>query len=131
VLLNVDLFTGAVFPVGVFGLPWPLVLLAAASAIVGVFVIAVMQAAAAGDRAIGAEVPALAEAPGLALRVRRAAARWPLTELDPLERSMFAGAVAGARDFDELDLHWQELIIAAERGSRRHARHAHDLTRPT
>src|SRR5688572_22999994 len=51
----------------------------------------------------------------LALRVRRASPRWPLSELDPIERATFAGAVAQARDFDDLDVHWQELIIAAER----------------
>lgn len=54
----------------------------------------------------------------LALRVRRASTRWPLSELDPIERATFAGAVAHARGFDDLDLHWQELILAAERGSR-------------
>jgi hypothetical protein len=54
----------------------------------------------------------------LALRVRRASVRWPLTELDPIERATFAGAVAQARSFDELDLAWRELIITAERGPR-------------
>jgi hypothetical protein len=54
----------------------------------------------------------------LALRVRRASVRWPLTELDPIERATFAGAVADARDFDDLDLPWQELIVAAECGMR-------------
>ena len=63
----------------------------------------------------------------LALRVRRASPRWPLSELDPIERATFAGAVAHARGFDDLDVHWQELIIAAERGSRPQLRPVDDL----
>jgi hypothetical protein len=52
----------------------------------------------------------------LVKRVRRALPRWPLTELDPIERSEFAAAVDGASHFDDLDPHWQELVLAAERG---------------
>jgi hypothetical protein len=104
-------------------------LLVTASALAGLFAIALMRAAAFADRQM-ATPSAPTEAWTLALRVRRAVARWPLTELDPVERSTFADAIAEARDFDDLDPTWQELIIAAERGSRpRSTKEAHDLTR--
>lgn len=52
----------------------------------------------------------------LARRVRRAARRWPLTELDPIERGAFSQAVRDADRFEDLDRHWQELILRAEAG---------------
>jgi hypothetical protein len=52
----------------------------------------------------------------LIMRVRRVLPRWPITELDPIERSEFAAAVARAETFADLDPHWQQLIAAAERG---------------
>lgn len=52
----------------------------------------------------------------LARRVRRAVRKWPLSELDPIERSAFAEAIREARSFDDLDPPWQELILRAEAG---------------
>lgn len=52
----------------------------------------------------------------LAVRVRRASSRWPITELDEIERTAFARAVGEARDFDDLDPEWQRLITLAEAG---------------
>lgn len=53
----------------------------------------------------------------LATRVRRALTRWPLTELDPIERAEFANAVMHARDFDDLEPGWQKLILESEAGA--------------
>ena len=69
-----------------------------------------LRASAAADEQMDSEQTRLA------LRVRRVVSRWPVTALDPIERATFAGAVAQARGFDDLDLRWQELIVAAERG---------------
>ena len=55
----------------------------------------------------------------LAQRVRRAAARWPLTELDPIERAEFAGAVLDAESFEDLAPGWQQLILESEAGAPR------------
>lgn len=90
----------------------------------GLLVMALMRTSAHDDREPEQlreyldDVDAAIKEHELALRVRRASPRWPLSELDPIERATFAGAVAQARAFDDLDVHWQELIIAAERGSR-------------
>ena len=105
-----------------------LLLVALVSVVVigGLFVMALMRTSAHDDRETEQlreyldDVDAAIKEHELALRVRRASPRWPLSELDPIERATFAGAVAKARDFDDLDVHWQELIVAAERGSRTH-----------
>jgi hypothetical protein len=138
VLLRVVLpLTVAVVAMSALGLPWPLVLIAAASAAGVVFGMAMTRASANADREMDEVIEHLARVAGppsarerpLAQRVRRAAARWPLTELDPIERATFAGAVAQARDFADLDPHWQELIIASECGSRPVRRRVHETPR--
>ena len=55
----------------------------------------------------------------LSKRVRRAARKWPITELDPIEFNAFNDAVAAAESFEELEPEWQRLIVEAEAGSRR------------
>jgi hypothetical protein len=55
----------------------------------------------------------------LSKRVRRAARKWPITELDPIERNAFTEAVAAADSFDDLEPEWQRLILEAEAGSSR------------
>ena len=50
----------------------------------------------------------------LAKRARRAFTRWPLTELDPIERAEFAGALRDARTFEDLAHGWQQLILESE-----------------
>ena len=58
----------------------------------------------------------------LAKRARRAFTRWPLTELDPIERAEFAAALRDARSFDDLAPGWQELILESESDAPRDAR---------
>ena len=94
-VLRVAVFALAVGFVSVLVLPWQLVALAAGSFIAGAFAMGLMRASAAGDRQMEAATPIAelsADPSPLALRVRRAASRWPLTELDPIERATFAGA---------------------------------------
>ncbi len=55
----------------------------------------------------------------LSKRVRRAARKWPITELDPIERNAFMEAVAAAESFDDLEPEWQRLIAEAEAGPTR------------
>ena len=55
----------------------------------------------------------------LGKRVRRAARKWPITELDPIELNAFSEAVNAAGSFDELEPEWQRLILEAEAGPRR------------
>jgi hypothetical protein len=55
----------------------------------------------------------------LSKRVRRAARKWPITELDPIERNAFTEAVAAADSFEDLEPEWQRLILEAEEGSGR------------
>ena len=55
----------------------------------------------------------------LSKRVRRAARKWPITELDPIELNAFTEAVAAAESFEELEPEWQRLILEAEAGPRR------------
>ena len=55
----------------------------------------------------------------LGKRVRRAARKWPITELDPIELDAFSEAVNAAESFDELEPEWQRLILEAEAGPRR------------
>ena len=55
----------------------------------------------------------------LSKRVRRAARKWPITELDPIEFNAFTQAVAVAESFEELEPAWQRLIVEAEAGSSR------------
>jgi hypothetical protein len=57
--------------------------------------------------------------PELSKRVRRAARKWPITELDPIEFKAFTEAVATAGSFDELEPEWQRLIVEAEAGPSR------------
>jgi hypothetical protein len=52
-------------------------------------------------------------------RVRKAARKWPITELDSIEREAFATAVYEAETFEDLEPAWQRLIIEAEAGPRR------------
>ena len=52
----------------------------------------------------------------LSKRFRRAARKWPITELDPIEFDAFAAAVTSAESFDELEPAWQRLIVEAEAG---------------
>ena len=52
----------------------------------------------------------------LSKRFRRAARKWPVTELDPIEFKAFTEAVAAAESFDELEPAWQRLIVEAEAG---------------
>jgi hypothetical protein len=58
----------------------------------------------------------------LAKRARRALTRWPLTELDPIERAELAAALQDARGFDDLAPGWQELILESEAGAPRDPR---------
>jgi hypothetical protein len=55
----------------------------------------------------------------LSKRVRRAARKWPITELDPIERNAFTEAVAAADSFEDLEPEWQRLIHEAEAGPSR------------
>lgn len=55
----------------------------------------------------------------LSKRVRRAARKWPITELDPIELRAFTEAVAAADSFEDLEPEWQRLIAEAEAGSSR------------
>lgn len=55
----------------------------------------------------------------LGKRVRKAARKWPITELDPIERDAFATAVYEAGSFEELEPAWQRLILEAEADPRR------------
>jgi hypothetical protein len=55
----------------------------------------------------------------LSKRVRRAARKWPITELDPIEYRAFTEAVAAAESFEDLEPDWQRLIIEAEQGPAR------------
>lgn len=55
----------------------------------------------------------------LSKRVRRAARKWPITELDPIEFNAFAEAVSVAESFDDLEPEWQRLIVEAEAGPSR------------
>ena len=52
----------------------------------------------------------------LSKRVRRASRKWPITELDPIERNAFADAVFYAESFEDLEPAWQRLIEEAEAG---------------
>jgi hypothetical protein len=52
----------------------------------------------------------------LSKRVRRAARKWPITELDPIERDAFSVAIAAAESFEDLEPEWQRLILEAEAG---------------
>ena len=55
----------------------------------------------------------------LSKRVRRAARKWPITELDPIELNAFSEAVSAADSFEDLEPEWQRLIVEAEAGSSR------------
>ena len=55
----------------------------------------------------------------LSKRVRRAARKWPITELDPIEFGAFTNAVSAAESFEDLEPEWQRLIEEAEAGPRR------------
>jgi hypothetical protein len=55
----------------------------------------------------------------LSKRVRRAARKWPITELDPIEFNAFTEAIAAADSFDDLEPEWQRLIVEAEAGPTR------------
>ncbi len=55
----------------------------------------------------------------LSKRVRRAARKWPITELDPIELNAFTEAVAAAESFEDLEPEWQRLIVEAEAGPTR------------
>ena len=55
----------------------------------------------------------------LSKRARRAARKWPITELDPIELKAFTDAVTAAASFDDLEPAWQRLIVEAEAGSSR------------
>ena len=55
----------------------------------------------------------------LSKRVRRAARKWPITELDPIELNAFTEAVATADSFEDLEPEWQRLIVEAEAGPSR------------
>jgi hypothetical protein len=57
--------------------------------------------------------------PELSKRVRRAARKWPITELDPIELTAFMDAVAAADSFEDLEPDWQRLILEAEAGPTR------------
>jgi hypothetical protein len=58
----------------------------------------------------------------LAKRARRALTRWPLTELDPIERAELVSALRHARSFDDLAPGWQRLILESEAGRPRGSR---------
>ena len=55
----------------------------------------------------------------LSKRVRRAARKWPITELDPIEFNAFTEAVAAAESFEDHEPERQRLIVEAEAGPRR------------
>lgn len=55
----------------------------------------------------------------LSKRVRRAARKWPITELDPIELNAFSEAVAAAESFEDLEPEWKRLILEAEAGPTR------------
>jgi hypothetical protein len=55
----------------------------------------------------------------LSKRVRRAARKWPITELDPIEFNAFTEAISAAESFDDLEPEWQRLIVEAEAGPTR------------
>ena len=55
----------------------------------------------------------------LSKRVRRAARKWPITELDPIEFNAFTDAVSAVDSFDDLEPEWQRLIEEAEAGPSR------------
>ena len=55
----------------------------------------------------------------LSKRVRRAARKWPISELDPIEFNAFTEAVATADSFEDLEPEWQRLILEAEAGPTR------------
>lgn len=55
----------------------------------------------------------------LSKRVRRAARKWPITELDPIEFNAFTDAISAAESFDDLEPEWQRLIVEAEAGPSR------------
>jgi hypothetical protein len=55
----------------------------------------------------------------LSKRVRAAARKWPITELDPIELNAFTEAVAAAESFEDLEPEWQRLILEAEAGPTR------------
>jgi hypothetical protein len=55
----------------------------------------------------------------LSKRVRRAARKWPITELDPIEFNAFTEAVSAAESFEDLEPEWQRLIVEAEAGPSR------------
>ena len=55
----------------------------------------------------------------LSKRVRRAARKWPITELDSIELNAFSEAVAAAESFEDLEPGWQRLIVEAEEGPSR------------
>ena len=55
----------------------------------------------------------------LSKRVRRAARKWPITELDPIEFNAFTDAISAAESFDDLEPEWQRLIVEAEAGPTR------------
>lgn len=55
----------------------------------------------------------------LSKRVRRAARKWPITELDPIELNAFTEAISAAESFDDLEPEWQRLIVEAEAGPTR------------
>lgn len=61
----------------------------------------------------------------LAKRARRALTRWPLTELDPIERAELAAALRDARSFDDLTPGWQQLILESEAGAPHDPREFH------
>lgn len=52
-------------------------------------------------------------------RVRRAVRKWPISELDPIEREAFAKAVYEAETFEDLEPGWQQLLLEAEAGPAR------------
>ena len=55
----------------------------------------------------------------LSKRVRRAARKWPITELDPIEYNAFTEAVSAVESFEDLEPEWQRLILEAEAGPSR------------
>jgi hypothetical protein len=109
------------------GSPWPLVVLVGAAVGTCLLALALARVAAKAEREAEAQlhawalahtsVPSVGER-SLAAHVRRAWGRGPITELDLDERSAFADAVFAVEDFDDLDPHWQELILATERRPR-------------
>jgi hypothetical protein len=61
----------------------------------------------------------------LAQRVRRALTRWPLTELDPIERAELAAELRDARSFEDLSPGWQQMLLESEAGAPRDPREFH------